>query len=536
MTSRDLQSKASTRGAGGVQPLRASRSRAGFLTAALGSGLLAGAVGCGAVNPKRPELVAPVESGTDQKADATHKGDADAKQAFEDGVKPPKDYYDALFKAAVGRADKGANLGLGDAPAVLWVNFDGATVTRGFDPGQSFIVCQGSATIPPATELSASDRHAVVEQVQQYYDATGAKLQVTSSKPAGGDFTTIHVGGTYADLGCSGNGVLGIAPFDVGNANRNDIGFVFSGSTHDAHAVAIGVAHEAGHSFGLDHVTNRSDLMYPVAVPEAHEFEASTRQNGVRQDEPAILKQALDTAAAATTTSAATTTPAAGGGGSQGGGVKGLPNLPAGLSNLPGLSQLGNLGGLLGGGGGGGGGGGLGGLLGGLGGGSGGGGLGGILSGFSNLIPGGGGNLGGLGGILGGLGGGGGGGGLGGLAGGLGGLAGGLGGGGLGGGGLGGLGGLLGGQGSSGGGASANPVGGASLTDPAPTSPALPDLASYLGLSGNGTAPGILIRNFEGTVAVVRANYKGDQGTAMLSFVKAAYGQAYAQAVGQKGP
>src|SRR5690606_29665624 len=111
---------------------------------------------------------------------------------------------DALFAETVDRMDDQDAFGLIGTTQVLWVNFDGANLQKGFGRGQSFILCRSSATVP-AAGLSPADREAIVEMVQAHYAEAKAALVVTQERPAG-DFTTIHVGGSYADLGCVGAG------------------------------------------------------------------------------------------------------------------------------------------------------------------------------------------------------------------------------------------------------------------------------------------------------------------------------------------
>ncbi len=270
-----------------------------------------------------------------QSSDGTkHEGDIDQL------VTPPREYYDTLFANSLKLLDKGAALNLAGASQILWVNFKGASLTKGFQDGQSFILCKASATIP-AAGLSPADEALVVSGVQQFYDDAGATLTVTAQQPASGEYTTIHVSGSYSDLGCIGNGVLGIAPFDVGNANHSDVGFAFVKNAGGASVIAETVAHEAGHSFGLEHVSNDKDLMYASNSPNITGFASSSVSGTNRlQDGPALLRQALGAGAAAPAPGAASqpapATP-----------IAGLPNLPAGLQGLPGLDQLASIAQLL---------------------------------------------------------------------------------------------------------------------------------------------------------------------------------------------
>ena len=284
-----------------------------------------------------------------EKKKGTEDGTASKEESSEDVeidhvVVPPQEYYDTLFAETVGNADKN-EFGLAGAEQVLFVNFDGATVVKGFSRTQSFIPCKQSSVIP-APQLSPSDKQAILDSVQAHYNDIGALLKVTADKPAAGDFTTIHVGGAYSDLGCVGGGVLGIAPFDEGNSNRNDIGFAFTKGVNSNRIIAETISHEAGHSFGLDHVESRKDLMYFSSTNEITGFTVSRVSRGTKiQDAPAILKSVLgDGTAVAGTVNQTPSTPAAQ---TPSPAVPGIANIPSGLANLPGLNQIGNLGQLI---------------------------------------------------------------------------------------------------------------------------------------------------------------------------------------------
>jgi hypothetical protein len=269
-------------------------------------------------------------------------------------IEPPKEYYDAAL------ADRMLSLNDPSKDQVMWINFEGAQLSKGFQRGQSFILCRANATIPPAN-LSAADKDNIVDQVQEHYDVAGAKIILTTQKPTSGDFTTIHVGGSYSDLGWLGGGVLGVAPFDVGNTNRNDIGFAFTSGVNSNAVIAETVSHEAGHSFGLDHVNNRRDIMHASSTSTIEGFFASPKAGGRIQDAPAILQQVLGMKGSNSTPAnppsvqptATPTTPAPNPGAPSNPSnptppvVPGLPNIPIDLANLPGLIPIGNIGSIL---------------------------------------------------------------------------------------------------------------------------------------------------------------------------------------------
>ncbi len=227
---------------------------------------------------------------------STGSSDATAQTGRDKTVTPPKAYYDALFKERMNLAGSG---GLATPQTqVLWVNFDGATVKQGYDRGESFIPCADSVSIKPSG-LSKSEQETIIKKVAEYYSNAGVKLNVAYDKPTFGDFTTIHVGGSYSDLGCSGgSNVAGIAPYDISNANPNDVGFVFLKSKKVG-LLSETIAHESGHSFGLDHTDNVQDIMYPVERPEMVGFGIGKAEgSGETQNGPEVLQANLGSGSA----------------------------------------------------------------------------------------------------------------------------------------------------------------------------------------------------------------------------------------------
>lgn len=261
-------------------------------------------------------------------------------------VQPPQEYYDALFANALRMVDAPQGLALLDANAAqtLWVNFDGASIRKGFELGQSFLLCQDMTDFPAAS-ASAADRAAILAQVQKFFADAGANLNVTSAKPASGNYTTIHVGGAYQNLGCSGSGVLGIAPFDQGNANKADVGFAFTEGVSNIKTIAETIAHEAGHTFGLDHTSDLKDLMYASSTNQITGFLAAKLAAGsATQDGPVLLQKALGLLSGAVASTASTIGAATAAAPVT---IPGISILPASLASLPGLGQIAMIGQLL---------------------------------------------------------------------------------------------------------------------------------------------------------------------------------------------
>ena len=235
-------------------------------------------------------------AGDDARGDkGGQNGDAVANGSVVDLVMfPPKEYYDYLLASAFDLVDRDQVVNQFAMPQALWLNFDGGTVQRGSLPGQSYLVCSTAAVIPPYG-ISQEDRDAVVKKVQEIFAAAGTNVTVSATKPNIGEPTVIYVGGSYVDLGCpEAKGRLGIAPFDPANANRSDVGFVFSSPGSSAGTLAQTIVHVAGHAFGLDHVTNNQDIMYAWAANASAGLTVSPMAGGSAvQDGPAVLRQVL---------------------------------------------------------------------------------------------------------------------------------------------------------------------------------------------------------------------------------------------------
>jgi hypothetical protein len=238
---------------------------------------------------------------------------------------PPRPYYNALL---IEKFKFLSNLAKKNEAPTLYVKFDGATIEKGFAAGQSFIVCSDEANVPPAT-FSAGEQEQIIEKVQGYFDDAGVNLTVTSSAPSVTSYTTIIVGGTMADLGCTADeNAFGAAPFDEGNANKEDIAFAFTGVSEQLspNMVAATIAHEAGHAMGLNHVNEAESIMYRAASSDSAGFIAGTLGSGEGQDQPALLKKACNQGDEPANNLASK--------------ISKLPKLSGKLANLPGLEQI----------------------------------------------------------------------------------------------------------------------------------------------------------------------------------------------------
>lgn len=192
-------------------------------------------------------------------------------------VDPESDMVDvpeAVLQASAG----GQRRTFGTTTTVLYVNFDGAQITKSntsdATTNSSFI---GGGAVPPFDGDQAT-RDQVVALVTQLYAAYD--IQVVTSRPASGDYDMALVGGTPADLGLAySSNVTGVAPMDCDDKLPRDIAFVFSDSIKAltsasmyARRVAETAAHESGHTYGLPHSDVGCDLMSYSSCAELKTF------------------------------------------------------------------------------------------------------------------------------------------------------------------------------------------------------------------------------------------------------------------------
>ena len=159
---------------------------------------------------------------------------------------------------------------------VLVLDFDGATVhSRSGD----FWLGSSSITIP-AFDLSLfgwdGQEAQSISQVLQFVaeDYAAYNLYVTTTAPASGEYSVIYVGGA-ADWFRPDSGIIGVATYDVGNRDNSNYGFAFSEELGIYASYSGGqlirfseylsnlISHEAGHTFGLNHVADTSYIMNP---------------------------------------------------------------------------------------------------------------------------------------------------------------------------------------------------------------------------------------------------------------------------------
>ncbi len=145
-------------------------------------------------------------------------------------------------------------------PGTIFVNFDGAQLSSGFDDAINNVTQISNLAGAFAPYGAGAKREAVMQALAT--DWAAYDVFITDARPASGDYTMNMTGPTNP----FGGGVLGIAPLDcMDSQTHSNITFAFH-SANDQFSAAIQattVSQEVAHSYGLEHVDEPGDIMNP---------------------------------------------------------------------------------------------------------------------------------------------------------------------------------------------------------------------------------------------------------------------------------
>jgi MYXO-CTERM domain-containing protein len=142
----------------------------------------------------------------------------------------------------------------------IFVNFDGANLTNGWDDATNDVTQIGELAGSFAAYGAGDKREAVMQAVRA--DWAPFNVLITDTRPASGSYTMNMTGPTNP----FGGGVLGIAPLDCDDSQTHDnITYAFHsvGDSFSAAVTATTIGQEVAHSYGLEHVDQPNDVMNP---------------------------------------------------------------------------------------------------------------------------------------------------------------------------------------------------------------------------------------------------------------------------------
>lgn len=147
----------------------------------------------------------------------------------------------------------------------IFVNLDGASLRYGERDDASRNITRASALAGHLAGYGGTpaQRLAIVQAVRADFEPFN--VAVTSNRPASGDYVMAVVG-PNRPAGEYWENLLGTAFLDCFDAQtENDVSFAFhdAASGREASAVARTISQEVAHGFGLEHVNDPYDVMYP---------------------------------------------------------------------------------------------------------------------------------------------------------------------------------------------------------------------------------------------------------------------------------
>jgi hypothetical protein len=146
----------------------------------------------------------------------------------------------------------------------LFLNVDGPTIQKGAgsDAPQNLSFLCGGVFPPFDHSLYGADRNQVTAELAAGVQALFAdfNVEVVTARPSNPPYDMVVVGGTSALCGYA-EGLGGLGPVDCDDALHSDIAFAFSHTVKGLDMLAVVIAHEAAHAYGLLHTLEPCDVM-----------------------------------------------------------------------------------------------------------------------------------------------------------------------------------------------------------------------------------------------------------------------------------
>jgi hypothetical protein len=158
--------------------------------------------------------------------------------------------------------------GVIDAPApvrtasstTLYLDFDGATLRPGNRGDLGGLSCISDPVPYPGVAIDAAQAQSIADRVAVGLAPFGIHVRWGEPLPPHLPRTTVVFGGRPEQLGLDGSATGYTCNVDCGDTWAWDLALVFDA---EPTAMANTAMHEAGHTWGLDHVVDASQLMYP---------------------------------------------------------------------------------------------------------------------------------------------------------------------------------------------------------------------------------------------------------------------------------
>ncbi|MCR9160528.1 MAG: Ig-like domain-containing protein [bacterium] len=168
-------------------------------------------------------------------------------------------------------------MGLGDK--ILFVNFDGADMNPCNSGPQNN--CSGLffGTVLPYTG-DAAKRASVIQIVRTRVNDFG--ITVTDTRPASGDYDMEMVG-DWAGVGDQGFAGVAPGPVDCFDNRGGEVSFTLEAST-SSDGIAEIILQEVAHTWGLEHIDDQGDLLYPTTQGQNKIFKDECLQIVVLND------------------------------------------------------------------------------------------------------------------------------------------------------------------------------------------------------------------------------------------------------------